>query len=1123
VARQSRKKIVILGGGLGSLTAAYWLTEKKGWEDEYEITLYQRGWRLGGKGASGRAVRSKYGHRIEEHGPHIWYGFYENAFKTLRRVYEQLSQTDSEVRTLASWTEAFARRSLWTVQDEVDGQQVHWPVLFPTNSAEPGTEDKLYSWAVVENVVGWLLTGRHILLGKDSSWIQQSLSALRQLTRTAGATVKFAAGRTRMRLGALAGGKPPQRGLVADFIRRIADELIDDIAAAGGQESPRIQALIDLVATSAVGILADDLRRRGFESVDDQELRAWLRRHGARQATIESHLLSQVYDLIFGYVRGDPKRPDLAAGTGVRGLLRFALTYKGAFMYEMQAGMGDTIFTPLYALLKARGVRFEFFHRVKSITLDRADLSRIGVIELGCQAQLKGEDYWPFVRVKGIDCWPSEPDYRQLVEGEALQQFVAQHPDALETSWCTWPDVETKTLRYGKDPDADFNDVVLGIPIAALPDICPELIRSSPRWQSMVAGVQTTRTYGIQLWLNKSTEELGWIPPEWMRKADAASDPPLGLQSILCGYTPGLNAWGDFSHLIPREDWPSEREPRSISYFCGAFPDPPEDRPLYGSAAQADALQAMRSEAVAALDSQIRRLWPNGGTSQNPDGLDRTVLFNPEGERDPLDAQYWRVNVDPSERYTLSIAGSTKRRIPGSISGFRHLYLAGDWTRNGVLNVGCVEGAVASGMEVSRALCGVPLRIVGEDRRTVGVDRWSDQVLDELRAKGDTFADERIRTMFQASQNGQLDALVHDLARRHADPDVGLPDSLRPLRDELHPHDDWLPLDRTRIRRGEEFFADHGPEIMLVLACYSLPAAYAAAHGARVLGRTQYLVNDPARRLLETAQMVIDVMTPAEYGAGGRGLRTAKKVRLMHAAIRELILAGRSNSVHGENQPPWDAKRFGRPINQEDLLGTLMTFSWVVLDGLERLGTRLDAEQRDAYLEAWRAVGLGLGIKYEHMPVGFEEAKILTKTIQRRQIRTDVENTAGRKLTESLLKVMSEKTPGRWFDPAGASLMRLMLPADVADSLGVPHKRRYDLAVRVGVRLVSIFNLALRSIIRERRAFRSFNLRFLQAMVDAQLENGRPRFEIPTDLRDQWWRGRGALHREPNGRASAQN
>jgi uncharacterized protein with NAD-binding domain and iron-sulfur cluster len=87
---QNRKeKIAILGGGLGSMTTALALTDpdfNPGWKDKYDITLYQEGWRLGGKGASGRGDYGK----IEEHGLHIWMGFYENAFEAIQKVYSEV-------------------------------------------------------------------------------------------------------------------------------------------------------------------------------------------------------------------------------------------------------------------------------------------------------------------------------------------------------------------------------------------------------------------------------------------------------------------------------------------------------------------------------------------------------------------------------------------------------------------------------------------------------------------------------------------------------------------------------------------------------------------------------------------------------------------------------------------------------------------------------------------------------------------------------------------------------------------------------------------------------------------------------------------------------------------------
>src|SRR5229473_5953949 len=70
--------------------------------DKYAVTAYQLGWRLGGKGASGRGAAG----RIEEHGLHLWMGFYENAFRLMRECYAELGRDPRKCR-IADWRDAF--------------------------------------------------------------------------------------------------------------------------------------------------------------------------------------------------------------------------------------------------------------------------------------------------------------------------------------------------------------------------------------------------------------------------------------------------------------------------------------------------------------------------------------------------------------------------------------------------------------------------------------------------------------------------------------------------------------------------------------------------------------------------------------------------------------------------------------------------------------------------------------------------------------------------------------------------------------------------------------------------------------------------------------------------------
>ena len=61
----AKKKIAILGGGMSSLTTAFELTRLPDWQERYEIVVYQLGFRLGGKGASGR----NHEHGEKKHAP----------------------------------------------------------------------------------------------------------------------------------------------------------------------------------------------------------------------------------------------------------------------------------------------------------------------------------------------------------------------------------------------------------------------------------------------------------------------------------------------------------------------------------------------------------------------------------------------------------------------------------------------------------------------------------------------------------------------------------------------------------------------------------------------------------------------------------------------------------------------------------------------------------------------------------------------------------------------------------------------------------------------------------------------------------------------------------------------
>jgi hypothetical protein len=74
-----------------------------------------------------------------------------------------------------------------------------------------------------------------------------------------------------------------------------------------------------------------------------------------------------------------------------------------------------------------------------------------------------------------------------------------------------------------------------------------------------------------------------------------------------------------------------------------------------------------------------------------------------------------------------------------------------------------------------------------------------------------------------------------------------------------------------------------------------------------------------------------------------------RRVRLIHAVVLQLILAHRANPGTEGGPPVWD-DIWGHPVNQENLAGTLLSFSHTGVGPLPRLGIDLSKVNREDYL-----------------------------------------------------------------------------------------------------------------------------------------------------------------------------
>jgi uncharacterized protein with NAD-binding domain and iron-sulfur cluster len=214
----------------------------------------------------------------------------------------------------------------------------------------------------------------------------------------------------------------------------------------------------------------------------------------------------------------------------------------------------------------------------------------------------------------------------------------------------------------------------------------------------MVEKVATVQTQAMQVWMRPTSAQLGW---------DQAT--------ILTGYAQPFDTWCDMSHLLEREAWPAGNVPGNIGYFCGPMQDPKTVPPFSDPAFPGQQTGMAKQTSIDFLDWFAAPLWPGGTDATDPKKFNWSLLDAPSGTGTArFDAQYWRANVNPSDRYVISLPGTTQYRLKAGDSKFANLVLAGDWVRNG-LNYGCVESAVMGGLQAARALCGFPEEIVGEE------------------------------------------------------------------------------------------------------------------------------------------------------------------------------------------------------------------------------------------------------------------------------------------------------------------------------------------------------------------------------------------------------------------------
>jgi uncharacterized protein with NAD-binding domain and iron-sulfur cluster len=457
---QRTVRVAILGGGMAGVSAAWELVTNAPSDVTYDVTIYDAGWRLGGKCASGR--NTLVGNRIEEHGIHVLMGFYSQVFRTLRDGYATLPPGLG----FPTFANALVPSDLLQLPDYVNGAWTFWPLTFPTNDRTPGSADPdtrdlpAVILKAIRLVAEWRLEYEKLLLSElRFGAVLHEVTCAFDVCLNVVDNLSTAAPRLEETLVAILADPPPSGDV----------EL----------ELRHLWMAIYFGATNLLGIVRDKLFTPAAfqaDAINALDYKAWLKGVGGSfptdELTWDSPIVNAVYDLVFSRATG------FAAGVALYDVLLMLLDYAGHVFYRM-VGTGDVIFGPLYFALKQRNVSFRFEHTITGVQL--------GVGATGAQEilaiELTGDGTERtvaelFVDVDGQPCWPSAS--------------LVNRP--------------TKKIVLTR---SDFDYVVSAIPIGALIESIPQ-VAALPPIAKAIATITTIPTQSIQLWLDQTPADMGW-------------------------------------------------------------------------------------------------------------------------------------------------------------------------------------------------------------------------------------------------------------------------------------------------------------------------------------------------------------------------------------------------------------------------------------------------------------------------------------------------------------------------------------------------------------------------------------------------------------------------------------
>lgn len=694
-------KYAIFGGGMAGLSAAWKILET---EPDARVDIFECGWRLGGKLQSSESVKEP---ENREHGLHILFGFYVNAFQLLYESYESLK--DERSLRFRSLDEAIEPQRFGVVYDpEADESERQWLIRWPRDGQLPGRSVHVPGeWESLGDMVRVILKIAASLLPDGLARVYESGNAPKRSAPTAEVEVARWMRETSSVIADMQSGSDPSvrssgkgsttsengRRRRGNDLKKVHDEMPEaplDVSVRRARE------LVDI----ALGI-ADGLRRHvaqtgtwNIDSLDEYSLSAWLEMNGVSKAAANSAFIDMYREAAFGCRDGREDRPDFAAGAALRALIRIFSQFRGCVTWKLVGGAGECVVAPVFLAIRHLGARVHFFHRLEEIGWDDGRNSVFARVQR--QADIKpGSDY-EFLknRSTGGVYWPDEPDYERLVNGDKLRAWDGRLEDPNQV---VPDDVAPANCRdtFYAGPNQKYDKFILATGLGSLkaPDtaghrVFRDTTARTEKLRQTIDELALVPTIAAQFALSKKSQLLGWT-------GDDASPGISGLPRplpIACDMSQaGLNA--------------------GTYYLCSAYP-----LAIHHMSAEPIDDDEERDKIIARMIEWCESSGRYLSNRPAPDAKwDWNLLYdtlNREGA-ERMRGQYVRLNNLPVETCIGCHSGTNLRLLGPEDSGVPGLILAGAWTRTG-MNLSSFEAAVMSGFRAARAATGARFDVPGE-------------------------------------------------------------------------------------------------------------------------------------------------------------------------------------------------------------------------------------------------------------------------------------------------------------------------------------------------------------------------------------------------------------------------